>query len=1489
MNIATLTIEMAANVARLRQDMDKAASVVQGATAKMQAAAELAGKALGLLGLTLSVGAFTGFVRNAINAADALDEMSGRIGVSAKELSGLQLAYMQAGMGNDAMAASIAKLSQEMSQGNLGLRALGINARDASGNLRAPTAVLMELADKFSGLEDGAGKTALAIEIFGKSGAEMVPLLNSGSAGIAELTAMAARLGLVIEDETAAQAGQFNDTLELLGLGLQGVGARIAAQVLPTLNSLTGSFLESMSQGEGLRRTADFLAASMKILYTVGVGIVEVFSSIGKTVGAAAAQVVAILRGDFAAARAIGQEWQRDMAAGWAASGKAISQAWSEEGNAAVEHAAKVSRVSGDLLAMQKAREEAAKKGAKAAEDNARQFASMLESVTKATAMYQAEQAAGDKLTEGQKKAVEVLEQVRSGKVKLTEAQAILLGQALEAMLAAERENEQQQQFVETANAARAARLKIAESAEQAAASLADQNKSLELEIQMIGRSATEQLRIEQARNRVTIGTKRATLAELELQAALSGTMTREQIALAAEIEQLERRNELLDQRHVRQQEADAWTSFWQSVDSTAHGAFVNVFEDGAGTFKRLRDTAKATLLDMLYQLTFKRWIINISANVTGAGGVGGSILEALTGGDSGLMGWANMASSLWSAFTGGSAAAMGGMFTQFGTLFGNAAATQFGMGMSGMYMAPGMVGPGVSSAAGAAGAGAASLAGWGAGVAGGIYGGRMISGGYSAIGGSGNTAVNGGTLIGAILGGPLGALLGGLAGGVVNRLFGRKLKDSGIEGQFGGESGFEGRTFQYFKGGLFRSNKTVYGDLEEETRKGLADMFNAMREGARGMAEVLGLGTTAIDDFTASFKISLQGLSAEEAEKRIREEFDKVAEALAATALGTTELSRAGESALDTLTRLSSSLVGVNGVFENLGYALYESSLAGAAMASELVDLFGGMEGFNSATSSFFQNFYSPQEQREAMRRQLEAEFARMDLKLPDIDAADARDQFRALAEAQDRTTEAGRRNWAMLMQLSDEFAAVTAAGADAAATVRTMADAAKENFGITAETIKGLLDEVLENATSAQEARSMGAAGFEDMVLTSIFDSLASNLAGAVMAQVVAPMIAGATTSSSLLTAGGAAGGAATAGGGALGGAAAAESMASGGSAAASAMVSGGVAVGQIVGSALDGMRAQMAAVGSMFKDPAFLDMIRDAGSMFGDIAGDLFDLQGTIAGVGAGFASAGGAAASAAGSVKSSWEGVADSLIAEVKRIRGEIAGETASQGFAHAQALYAIAVAQASAGDQQAAQSLPGLSRSMLEAAQGVMATAAEYRFFAATTAATLADIATSRGGSVQRDKEREEAERKRILDQDDQARWLAAWQAAGQPAYFEWDGTTLRTHWELPAYANGGTHAGGWALVGERGPELAYMPPSRIYTADQTRSLLAGGAGQGGLAEVIAMLERRLSAMAGELSEMKGHLLRMRESLEDFDREGMPVVNRQGTKLETATT
>lgn len=150
----------------------------------------------------------------------------------------------------------------------------------------------------------------------------------------------------------------------------------------------------------------------------------------------------------------------------------------------------------------------------------------------------------------------------------------------------------------------------------------------------------------------------------------------------------------------------------------------------------------------------------------------------------------------------------------------------------------------------------------------------------------------------------------------------------------------------------------------------------------------------------------------------------EDAANALAEVVLGGTGLVRTGETAYQALQRLSGSLQGVNQVLDTLGQQAYATSLAGGDMASSLADLFGGLEAFSQASTAYYEAFYSEAERTATTTRQLTAALGQLGLQLPDT-----RDGYRALVDAQDLTTEAGRSTYATLLQLAPAFADLTQA----------------------------------------------------------------------------------------------------------------------------------------------------------------------------------------------------------------------------------------------------------------------------------------------------------------------------------------------------------------------------------------------------------------------------------------------------------------------------
>lgn len=334
MNVGTLTIEMAANVARLANDMQKAQSTVEGAMKKISAAAKVG---LASLAAGVSVAGITAFVKSAINAADEMSKLSQKTGVAVKDLAGLQLAYQQSGIQAGALQTSMARLAQGMAKGNDAFAAMQLSTKNADGSLKSTRDMLGEVADKFASYKDGAEKTALAMQLFGKAGADMIPLLNGGAAGLAEFDAMAQQLGLTMDEATARSAEKFNDTLDLVSMGVSGVGTQIAAQLLPTLTGLAGEFLTTMTSGDKLKSTAEFLATALKGLYVAGIAVVEAFKTVGTTLGGVFAAIGAAISGDFAGAKAILSELKTDIGTSWIKTLDQAKAAWDTTGNAAVE------------------------------------------------------------------------------------------------------------------------------------------------------------------------------------------------------------------------------------------------------------------------------------------------------------------------------------------------------------------------------------------------------------------------------------------------------------------------------------------------------------------------------------------------------------------------------------------------------------------------------------------------------------------------------------------------------------------------------------------------------------------------------------------------------------------------------------------------------------------------------------------------------------------------------------------------------------------------------------------------------------------------------------------------------------------------------------------------------------------------------------------------------------------------------------------------
>jgi len=258
--IGSLIIDMAADVASLRRDLDEAKGAVSGAASSMISSAKLIAGAFALIraGKALADASV-----DAINLADALDELSQKSGFAVEELSRLRAVPDLAGVAIDDLGRGLKDFNKSLveagdtsSKSAQIFRALGV---DLSGG---PQEALLGTAEAFSKLEDASLRSVAASELFGKQGQAFIPALLGGRKAFEDAAREADRFGMVISTEMGKRAGEFNDNLTRLKNSTSALGIAIASPLLPYLNRMAEALLTLRGGGEAARKSLDGMTES---------------------------------------------------------------------------------------------------------------------------------------------------------------------------------------------------------------------------------------------------------------------------------------------------------------------------------------------------------------------------------------------------------------------------------------------------------------------------------------------------------------------------------------------------------------------------------------------------------------------------------------------------------------------------------------------------------------------------------------------------------------------------------------------------------------------------------------------------------------------------------------------------------------------------------------------------------------------------------------------------------------------------------------------------------------------------------------------------------------------------------------------------------------------------------------------------------------------------------------------------------------------------
>lgn len=555
---------MADNVARIvLSARDDTAAAFSKAKANLQSVRDAAGQAggsFGTLGLAVAA-AFEGATfANALQTLDRLDDLAEKSGIAAEQLSALRFAGETAGTTFEDLAGGLRKLAVNMADAAGGgkqtaaaFESIGVAVKTSEGGLRSSSDVLLEIADRFSRYQDGAAKSALATQLFGKAGETLIPLLNQGSAGIEAQTRLARELGAVYSGELAKSAADFNDNLKRLSLAAEGGKVALLERLLPGLNQVSAQFIENA------KSASLFVAAltTLKQAFAFDLGL-DKLGDLQRAAAASSAEVKRVegqLIGlDNTLAREPGNEAAQRRATTLRDKLRQLTIA-ANQANEAVKteidlvdpraSAGETQRLLNRANANKKAAPVSDKTGGLAKDESASELKALLDKIHERAEADKLQLKLGRELTDQEKFELAVVTQLTGEKTKLTEAGKKRAQVELAAQKAGRQALETRNLLRAAADADSKAEQDALELIAQATEARLQENRGLYEQIEIFGLNARELEAYRVKRLEVALAVEKGALAEAEATGAGAGELIalREKVALLQK--QIDLRNEL--------------------------------------------------------------------------------------------------------------------------------------------------------------------------------------------------------------------------------------------------------------------------------------------------------------------------------------------------------------------------------------------------------------------------------------------------------------------------------------------------------------------------------------------------------------------------------------------------------------------------------------------------------------------------------------------------------------------------------------------------------------------------------------------------------------------------------------------------------------------------------------------------------------------------------------------------------------------------------
>lgn len=1006
--VGQLTIEMAADIVRLQKDMEGARKTVDGAMQSITKTVQSAMNTVGALFAGVSIGAFGGKLISVEREFGKLNASLVTVTGSAREADAAFVMLTN-------FANTTPFSLQEVTQAFIKLKAMGLDPSKEALTSYGNTASAMgkslnQMIEAVADASTGQFERLLEFGIKSKSEGDKVTFLFRGiSTTIGknsdEIVGYLKNIGLVdfaggmlrqsatldgaISNLAGAWDGLFATINNEMSRPLLMASVKGAESAIIGLSAVVKNFTQFMEENRvALMAFAAILAgpaivsgigaatAAFIALRTAVVGLTLAFASnpIALAILAITAAAVPAIVGiqNYMNANAELEKEQAKLNQSQAETERLLRQAEPVKAKAVVST---------------KALTDADKERAKELKKQEDAYTKLLNDINDKTGAMLLEQQGTEKLSDSQKLALKIMQDIQSGTLKLNDSQKIRITQSLEELLATEKVSAEmkdmaktQQAAIDLSNKLNDEQWKTVDSLRSSVVSLIEQNDELRY-----GKEAVAQRQI---------AVMRATAADLEFVAANEGGNA----ALEEQARLLRQQADLAEDNSLLTAAKDAEAAFKKTseiIESSLTDALMRGFESGKDFGKNLADT----LVNLFKTLVLKPIIQPIAQG-------GANFILGMMG-----MGATGSAAASGAAGGGGSfsMSALGSAAGQYisSAIFGNSAAYGAAIGTT-------SIGAGSQAAMLAAQTGEFGFAGLSA-----------TAGSAGTTSSMAATAMQAMPYVAAAL----------VAANALGLMRSDRIVGGGLTGTLGAGD-IQSYDLRREGGTLFSGpDYSLANQRVSEMSEYLQTSFTDMRNAAVAMGENLGLSTEHVRTFTmalgdvqvhpdiAQLGLVLDGLTDEQKQEKLQSVLIAAQERMAELVLLGTDFQRVGETFSDTLVRLSA-IQNVSTYLNEFGGAFTNFATASVTARQGIIDLAGGLDQLVQKTEGFIANFYTREEQAAITAKGVVSALTNAGFTASQIAALETRADLRTLLESIDVNTVSGQRQFVAILDLQQQFA---------------------------------------------------------------------------------------------------------------------------------------------------------------------------------------------------------------------------------------------------------------------------------------------------------------------------------------------------------------------------------------------------------------------------------------------------------------------------------